>query len=105
MVEETTTQFPFLLSAGERRAFTANTIVRDPAWRTKDAEGLLHINPDDARRLNLGDGSRARISTRRAAVDVQIAVTDRMQPGHLALPNGLGLDYEGADGQLVRTGI
>src|SRR4051812_24686465 len=27
--------FPFVLSAGERRSFTANTIIRDPAWRKK----------------------------------------------------------------------
>src|SRR5690606_17535607 len=26
-------EWPFLLSAGERRAFTANTIIRDQAWR------------------------------------------------------------------------
>jgi hypothetical protein len=25
--------WPFLLSAGDRRAFTANTIMRDPRWR------------------------------------------------------------------------
>jgi hypothetical protein len=33
--------FPFVLSAGERRSFTANTIVRDPSWRRKDPEGAL----------------------------------------------------------------
>ena len=32
-------QWPFLLSAGERRSFTANTILRDPAWRKRDADG------------------------------------------------------------------
>ncbi|MFN8184932.1 MAG: hypothetical protein U0R23_10965 [Candidatus Nanopelagicales bacterium] len=26
-------QFPYVLSAGERRAFTAGTIMRDPVWR------------------------------------------------------------------------
>ena len=32
-------EWPFLLSAGERRSFTANTILRDPAWRKRDADG------------------------------------------------------------------
>jgi hypothetical protein len=38
-------EWPFLLSAGERRSFTANTIIRDPAWRKRDAEGALRIAP------------------------------------------------------------
>lgn len=44
-----TTEFPFMLSAGERRSFTTNTIMRNPDWRRKDAGGPLSINPDDAR--------------------------------------------------------
>jgi len=31
----------FLLSAGERRSFTANTIIRDPAWRKIDTDVAL----------------------------------------------------------------
>ena len=31
-------EFPLVLTAGERRSFTANTIFRDPAWRKRDAE-------------------------------------------------------------------
>jgi hypothetical protein len=27
-----------------------------------------------------------------------------MQPGHVSLPNGLGLDEPGEDGHIVRTG-
>ena len=37
-------EFPFVLSAGERRSFTANTIVRNPAWRKKGADGALTIS-------------------------------------------------------------
>src|SRR5262249_57245089 len=35
--------WPFLLSAGERRSFTANTIIRDPLWRKDDLDGALRI--------------------------------------------------------------
>src|SRR5690349_12403227 len=35
----TTVEFPVVLSAGERRAYTANDIFRDPSWRKRDAEG------------------------------------------------------------------
>ena len=40
--------FPYVLSAGERRSSTANTIFRDPAWRRKDPLGALRMNPSDA---------------------------------------------------------
>jgi anaerobic selenocysteine-containing dehydrogenase len=88
--------FPFVLSAGERRSFTANTIIRNPGWRRKDAGGALRMNPEDARRLGLAEGGRARLSTKRASVEVAVELSDRMQPGHVSLPNGLGLDYPDA---------
>jgi anaerobic selenocysteine-containing dehydrogenase len=86
-------QFPFVLSAGERRSFTANTIFRDPAWRKKDTAGALRISPADAQSLGVSSGDSVRLITRRDAVVVSVEVTDSMQRGHLALPNGLGLDY------------
>ncbi len=58
-----TDEFPFVLSAGERRSFTANTIFRDPTWRRRDAAGALRINPADAASLGLVDGVRARVTT------------------------------------------
>ena len=85
--------FPFVLSAGERRSFTANTIIRDPEWRKKDSAGALRVNPDDAAELGIAAGEAVRLITRTGAVTVPIDVTDTMQRGHLALPNGLGLKY------------
>lgn len=99
--EHTTEEFPFVLAAGERRSFTANTIFRDPAWRRRDAGGALRMSPDDASRLGLADGSRARVITARGRADAVVEISDRMQPGHLSLPNGLGLDGPDA----VRTGV
>ncbi|MCA9669768.1 MAG: molybdopterin-dependent oxidoreductase [Myxococcales bacterium] len=92
-------EYPLVLSAGERRAFTANTIVRDPAWRRKDAAGALRISPDDAKRLGVGDGDRVRLRTKRAAVVVPVEVSEMMQPGHISLPNGTGTAYPNADEQ------
>ncbi len=96
--------FPLVLAAGERRSFTANTIIRDPAWRKKDAGGALRIHPDDAAALGLADGARARLVTRQAASEVDLEVSDAMRPGSIALPNGLGLDYPTADGARL-TGV
>ncbi len=88
--------FPFVLTAGERRSFTANTILRDPAWRKADAAGALRMSPADARRLGVGTGETVRVTTRAGARDVVLEVSETMQPGHLALPNGLGLTLEGS---------
>jgi anaerobic selenocysteine-containing dehydrogenase len=98
-------EFPFVLSAGERRSFTANTIIRNPEWRRKDRSGALRMHPEDARRLGVASGGRARISTRRGSADVFVEISDRMQPGHVSLPNGLGLDFPDAGGESAVTGV
>lgn len=56
--EPRTDEFPFVLSAGERRSFTANTIFRDPQWRRRDPEGALRISAEDAARLGLEERTR-----------------------------------------------
>src|SRR5690606_21048224 len=96
--------YPFVLSAGERRAFTANTIIRDPAWRRRDASGVLRINPKDAAGLGIASGDPVRVTTRRGSVDAVAELTDTVQPGHITLPNGLGLRYPDASGEPVLTG-
>ena len=78
--------FPFVLTAGERRSFTANTIIRDPQWRKKDAGGALRIPPEDAAVLGVASGDPVRLTTRRDSVVVAIEISDTMQPGHVALP-------------------
>ena len=101
----TSDAFPLVVSAGERRAFTANTIFRDPTWRKKDAGGALRLSSADAARYGLVDGGRARVTTARGSAEVGVTVDDSYQPGHAALPNGLGLDERDDDGTLVRTGL
>ena len=98
-------EFPFVLSAGERRSSTANTAFRDPAWRKKDPEGALRIHPDDAAGIGALDGSIVRITTKAGSAEVPVEVTDTMHVGHISLPNGLGLDYPDADGTRVRHGV
>jgi anaerobic selenocysteine-containing dehydrogenase len=97
-------EFPFVLSAGERRSFTANTIFRDPAWRKRDAAGSLRISPADAETLEVSDGDLVRVTTKRGSVVAAVEVNDIMQPGHVSLPNGLGVDYPNEDGSVAATG-
>ncbi|HYZ52311.1 MAG TPA: molybdopterin-dependent oxidoreductase [Streptosporangiaceae bacterium] len=97
--------WPYVLSAGERRAFTANTIIRDPGWRKRDAGGTLRMSTADAERLGITAGDRVRLTTRRGAADVVVEPTPRMQVGHLSLPNGMGLSVPGSEGAPVVTGV
>jgi anaerobic selenocysteine-containing dehydrogenase len=99
------TEFPLVLSAGERRSFTANTIIRNPDWRTKDRDGALRMHPEDAARAGVVHGGRARLTTRGGAAEVHVEVSERMQPGHVSLPNGQGLDFPAAPGEVVFTGV
>jgi anaerobic selenocysteine-containing dehydrogenase len=88
--------YPFVLSAGERRSFTANTIIRDPEWRKKGADGALRIHPEDAAALGVTTGETVRLTTRRRAIEVPVEVSASMHRGHVSLPNGLGLAYPGS---------
>jgi len=45
------------------------------------------------------------LTTRRAEVEVTVELNDRMQPGHVSLPNGLGLDYPGEGGERRPVGV
>lgn len=101
----TTAELPIVLSVGERRAYTANDIFRDPAWRKRDADGALRVSVEDAQALGLDDGGRARITTAAGSAEATVEITETLLPGHAALPNGFGLDYIGEDGRTVVPGV
>ena len=64
----------------------------------------LRVSPADAERIGLVDGSTAKLTTKRGSAVVTVAVDDTIQPGHAALPNGLGLDHV-ESGERLRTGL
>jgi anaerobic selenocysteine-containing dehydrogenase len=101
----TTSELPMVLSVGERRAYTANDIFRDPTWRKRDADGALRVSVEDAQALGLSAGCRARITTAAGSAEATVEITETMLPGHAALPNGFGLDYIGDDGSTVVPGV
>jgi formate dehydrogenase len=104
-VKYTSEEYPFVLSAGERRGFSANTIVRDPSWRKKDKEGALRIHPNDASDLGIVDGGRVRITTEGGEAVAVAEVNDSVQPGYVSLPNGYGLSYSPAGGNSEVVGV
>jgi anaerobic selenocysteine-containing dehydrogenase len=101
----TTPDYPIVLSAGERRAYTANDIFRDPAWRKRDADGALRVSIEDAEQLGLTNGGRALITTAAGSAEASVEVSEAMLPGHASLPNGFGLDYTDGGGPPQTPGV
>jgi anaerobic selenocysteine-containing dehydrogenase len=98
-------EYPFVLSAGERRSDTSNTSIRDSSWHRRGAFSTLRLNPLDAQRLGCQDGDWVSLTSRRGQANAPIELGEDLQPGHVSLPNGHGLDYTPTDGQPVRKGV
>lgn len=101
----TSAEYPLVLSAGERRAYTANDILRDPSWRKRDPDGALRISVEDAATAGVAAGDRVRITTATGTAQACVEISDVMQPGHISLPNGFGVDHVEDDGELVVPGV
>jgi anaerobic selenocysteine-containing dehydrogenase len=98
--------YPFILSAGERRTETSNTSIRNPDWLRKGKlESALRIHPDDAAGLGLTDGAAVDVVTPRGRTRTLVELHEGSRPGHVSLPNGLGLDVAGPDGSMRRHGV
>ncbi|MFM2050614.1 MAG: hypothetical protein RL682_1105 [Pseudomonadota bacterium] len=97
--------YPYILSAGERRSETSQTSIRNPEWMKKGSFGVLRIHPQDAAVLGCSEGDWIQLRTPRGAAQAPVEMTDELQPGFVSLPNGHGLDYTRADGTLDRRGV
>lgn len=100
------TEFPLILSAGERRTETSNTSIRDATWLRKGSlESTLRISPEDAARLGFADRDPVDVVTSRGRARTLIELHAGCRPGHISLPNGQGLDVRQEDGSVKRLGV
>lgn len=97
-------EFPFVLMAGERRSYNANTIYRDPAWRRDDPDGALRIHPEDAAALGLSNGVLARCESKRGTVITRVELNDSTLRGVVTLPHGYGMEHPDSDGERKLSG-
>jgi anaerobic selenocysteine-containing dehydrogenase len=88
-------QFPLILMAGRHTSMNANTLMRNPAWNEGKRACTLAMHPADADALQLKDGQLVRITTEAGSVEVELEVTDSARQGHVAIPHGFGLVYDG----------
>ncbi|MBI3782493.1 MAG: molybdopterin-dependent oxidoreductase [Deltaproteobacteria bacterium] len=97
--------YPFILGAGLRTRWTANTIHRDPAWRKgQGPHCALHLTPADAQRLGVRNGDSVRVRTRRGALTLPAQIDPKLLDGYVWMPNGFGHVHDTADGQPAAVG-
>lgn len=48
------------------------------------------VHPDDAATVGIGDRERGRISSAHGSIEIEVAVTDEVKPGTVAVPHGWG---------------
>jgi len=98
-------EYPFVLAAGLRTRWTANTIQRDPSWRKgRGPHCTLNLSPADARRIGVRDGDPVRVTTRRASAVMPAHVDAKLLEGHVWMPNGFGMRYP-LDGVMTADGV
>lgn len=88
-------RFPLILNAGRHMDMNANTNMRDPAWNEGRRPCTLAMNPADAGEMGLADGQMARVITEAGEELVEVEVTTAARKGHVIIPHGFGLIYDG----------
>ena len=93
-----------LMLIGRRHLRSNNSWMHNIETLAKGkARCTLQVNPADAARLGLTDGSAARVSSRTGTLAAPIEVTDAVTPGVVSLPHGWGHDLPGVAMAVARA--
>lgn len=88
---------PPIVIVGRREARTNNSWMHNLPVLAKGRERCtLQVHPDDAARLGLAEGGRARIEHAGRFVDAPVEISAALMPGVVSLPHGWGHDLPGA---------
>jgi len=87
--------FPLILMAGRHFSMNATTLMRNPAWNEGKRDCTLLIHPADAEALHIADGQTVRVTTEAGSVEIEAEVTETARQGHVVIPHGFGLVYDG----------
>ena len=87
---------PTLVLIGRRHLRSNNSWCHNIESLVKGPERCtLLVSREDATRLGLRDGDKARVTSRVGAVVAPVEVTEEMMPGVVSLPHGWGHDVDG----------
>ncbi len=86
-----------LVLVGRRHLRSNNSWMRNVRALAKGPERCtLLVHPDDAERIGLVDGGRARIRSRVGEIEAPVVVSDEIRVGVVSLPHGFGHGAPGA---------
>ena len=86
-----------LVLIGRRQLRSNNSWMHNlrPLVKGKD-RCTMHVNPEDAERLGLVDGARAKLTSDTGSIEAPVEVTDAIRAGVVSIPHGWGHDAPGA---------
>ncbi len=90
-------EYPFVLMAGRHFNMNANTLMRNPAWNEGKRYCTLMMHSEDALSLGITDGQRVRVTTEAGSVEIEAEITDMAHKGHVVIPHGFGMIYDGKE--------
>lgn len=88
-------EFPMILNAGRHSKYTINSLMRNPEWNKGIRDCTIAVNPEDAEKLNLKDGAKAKITTAAGSEYGEIQISEQVAKGTVIIPHGFGYTYKG----------
>jgi len=87
-VEQPDAEYPFILTTGRilYQYHTATMSRRSQGLVSRTPAAFVEINPRDASRLGIENGSNVEVSSRRGSITLSADVTARVEPGVLFIP-------------------
>jgi len=103
--EAASDEHPFRMVTPPARNFLNSTFTETPTSRAKEGGPHVKVHPDDAARLSIADGDKARLGNRRGSVTLKAKIFDGLNPGVIVVegvwPNA---DFEDGIGINALTG-
>jgi len=87
-VEMPDTEFPFILTTGRLMFhYHTGTMTRKiPSLNSEASAGFMEINPQDAKKLWVGDGEQVAVRSRRGEIQINASITEKVAPGVVFIP-------------------
>ncbi|MBV9048847.1 MAG: molybdopterin-dependent oxidoreductase, partial [Solirubrobacterales bacterium] len=81
-------EFPFVLNTGRllEHWHTGSMTRRSFALDSISPKAIVYLDPGDARKLGIGDGEFARVTSRRGSIELEVRISHRETPGSCFIP-------------------
>jgi predicted molibdopterin-dependent oxidoreductase YjgC len=81
-------EYPFVLTTGRvlYQYHTGTMTRRSQVLESADRGPVIEMNPDDAARLQIKDGEKVNVASRRGSITLPVLITDGISPGVTFIP-------------------